>query len=160
MMLKFALPAITGASLLVGLFLQHVLDMQPCPICIVQRLILISIFIVSALPLLLTNKLVIQCSNIAVAILTVTGLYFSFDHITLISAESFLVLCSAFYEQIIDFTHLNTLLPSMFAVTGSCTDPDSAFLGIPLPYATLVLYLAILPVCYTLVYKEIAHGNK
>jgi protein dithiol:quinone oxidoreductase len=123
-----------GAALLA----QYRFDMQPCPWCILQRLIYLALALVciaAALPdgrgprLALGGlAFVLAGCGVAAAI---------WQHV--VAAKQFS--CNlTLADNIITALRLESLLPSLFQVTATCADAAVSLLGVPFEYWSLLLY--------------------
>ena len=117
---------------------QYGFDMQPCPWCILQRLIYLALALVciaAALPdgrgprLALGGlAFVLAGCGVAAAI---------WQHV--VAAKQFS--CNlTLADNIITALRLESLLPSLFQVTATCADAAVSLLGVPFEYWSLLLY--------------------
>lgn len=136
----FALTALlTGISLLVALFAQHILDMPPCAWCILQRVIFLIIFVLSCFGLW------VQCSRTPVLLLTlafgIAGVAAAYHQTTVASASFSCDMTLA--DRLITGSGLDSLVPGFFGVYANCFEANVDFLGVPFSGWALILFSAI-----------------
>jgi disulfide bond formation protein DsbB len=124
-----------------ALFTQHALDMQPCPWCILQRMIYLLIAIAAAIGFLPGLRLVRVTSAAAIVALAGAGIAAAiWQHFEAASRSS----CSfTLADKIISATRLDMEFPAIFAVYSSCADAATTLLGIPYEFWSSLLYLAL-----------------
>ncbi len=115
----------------VGLALvsQHAFDMQPCPWCILQRLIYV-IFGIVALIGLVGRRVPVVAGAAAVAglVLACCGLAAAGWQV---DAEKSASCNLTLADRIVNATGLNALSPSVFEARASCADAAVSLLGVP-----------------------------
>ena len=126
-----------------ALSIQLVYELEPCPLCVTQRIIFIIIGILfllfSLLPLNKVNKL-FHLFSISVAGLV--GVVFSIRHILIqekiieIPAE-----CGIDLNYMFENFPLSEAINLLFKGTGDCSKIDWTFFGITLPQLALIGYV-------------------
>jgi disulfide bond formation protein DsbB len=122
-----ALLAFTAVGL--ALVSQHVFDMQPCPWCILQRLIYVVFGIVALIGLVgrgvpvvagaaRVTGLVLACCGLAAGWWQADAEKSASCHLTLA-------------DRIVSATQLDRLLPGVFEARASCADAAVSVLGMP-----------------------------
>jgi len=120
---------------------QHLFDMQPCPWCVLQRLIFVVIAVVclagAALPLAAARAgaavlaLLLALAGIATAL---------YQHFVAAKSQS----CNlTLADRIVSGLSLDHLLPPVFQVTASCADAAVSVLGVPYEFWSLALYVVL-----------------
>lgn len=129
------------AAVAFALFTQHVLDMQPCPWCILQRMIHLIIALAAGIGALLGQRLAHKSSAILVVPLAGAGIAAAvWQHFEATSRSS----CSfTLADKIISATRLDLEFPAVFAVYSSCADAAAMLLGVPYEFWSSFLYLAL-----------------
>ncbi|NRT56190.1 disulfide bond formation protein B [Sphaerotilus uruguayifluvii] len=133
------------ASVAAALFAQHRLDMQPCPWCILQRILFLLIAAVAtlaaALPEGLGAALSRRLSALLVALLALAGaaaaLYQHFVAAKLPSCDLTLA------DRLISGLGLDAWLPEVFEVRASCAEAAVSVLGVPFEFWSAALYLTL-----------------
>lgn len=109
---------------------QYVFDMWPCAWCVLQRLIFLVIAGVSALALALRMPWIRRMLAVAAMLLAGSGMAAAFyQHVVAADATSCRL---SLAERIVGATlHLDTTLPSVFAVRIGCSEGATTLLGVP-----------------------------
>ena len=121
-----------------ALVTQHVFDMQPCPWCVLQRLIFVALALVAVLGLLWTSRLgrrVAAVIGVALAALGVAAALWQ-HAVAAKSASCNLTLA----DRIVSGLQLDALLPPVFAATASCAEAAVQLFGVPYEYWSLALF--------------------
>jgi protein dithiol:quinone oxidoreductase len=129
-------------ALVVALVAQHAFNVQPCPWCVLQRLLFLGIAVVSAIGLLRnTNRWRIPIGGL-VLILALLGIAAAaWQHFVAARSTSCnLTLADKIIRQNL---HLDQLLPSVFDARGTCADAAVNLLGIPFDFWSLGLFAVI-----------------
>ena len=138
----FALFAFTcAAALAAALVSQHVFEMQPCPWCVLQRLIFVLIGFVAAAGALATGPTAWRVSAALVVALGLAGIATALWH-QFVAASA--VSCDlTLADRIMSATGLDMALPQVFAAFASCADAKANLFGVPYPLWSLALYTAL-----------------
>ena len=119
-----------------ALYSQHVLDMQPCPWCILQRLIFIAIAAAAIIGLLLRRVgaalvLLLAAAGVAAAL---------WQHFVAAQAES----CAlSLADRIVGASGLDGRWPELFMATAACNESTAALLGLPYELWSLALFVVL-----------------
>lgn len=131
------------ALLAVGLALvtQHVMDMRPCPWCVLQRLQFVAIALAAALAWLWRGRAGLLISAALVIALANLGLLSALwqHYVAAASASCNLTLA----DRIVGALELDRLLPAVFAATASCADAKVSLLGLPYEFWSLALFVVV-----------------
>ena len=125
----------------VALWTQHALDMQPCPWCVLQRLIFVVIAL-AALPGLVWRRAAAQfTSALLVLALGLSGVAAAlWQHFVAAATDS----CKqTLAERIISGLGLDGSLPEIFQARASCADAAVKLLGIPYEFWSLALFMLL-----------------
>jgi disulfide bond formation protein DsbB len=130
-----------GASLAVvgaALVSQHVYDMQPCPWCILQRMIFLLIAAVALLGLLWRSHIGRIASALLMDLLATLGVAAAlWQHFVAASSSS----CNlTLADRIVAASRLDGLLPEIFAPRASCADAAVALFGVPYEFWSLATF--------------------
>jgi disulfide bond formation protein DsbB len=132
--LGLACAASVGAALLA----QHQFGMEPCPWCILQRML----FIVLAVLCLVSAALPGSVSRRALSGLTLPlaagGVAAAlWQHFVAAKSSS----CAlTFADKVITFFHVDTRWPEVFEVRANCADAAATILGVPFEFWSLALF--------------------
>jgi disulfide bond formation protein DsbB len=123
--LCFGLPAGADRRML----LQHIWDMQPCPWCVLQRLIYLAIGLVCLVGAL-RREMALRLSAVGAGlVLSLAGLWAALYQ-QLVAAQT--DACGlTFADKLIMALHLHELAPWLFVAYASCDRANVPLLGIP-----------------------------
>ena len=129
-----------------ALISQHVLDMQPCPWCIIQRLTYLLVGLFALLSLTATQsrtgaRIPLLFSGLAAVAGLAAALYQHF----VAAATSSCAFTPA--DKFLMATGLDELLPAVFKATAACDEANAPLLG--LPYSLWSAGLAIVLIALT-----------
>jgi disulfide bond formation protein DsbB len=132
-----AIAVLALAAVGAALFTQHVWDMQPCPWCVLQRLIFVAIAIASVLGFVLRSA-----GAALVALLSAGGAAAAlYQHFVAAKSQS----CDlTLADRIVSGIGLDKLLPDVFAVRASCADAAVDLFHLPYEFWSLALYALFL----------------
>ena len=141
-----AIAAFCLASVLTAIFyFQGQLGLEPCPLCIVSRMIFIAIGTVSLIAAIHgASGIGLKVYGGLVAALAATGVGVSIRHSWIQHNPPKLESCGADLDFILNTMPLAQALPRIFSGTGSCSKVDWTFAGLSIPEWAGVCYLAIL----------------
>ena len=129
------------AAVAAALVSQHVYGMQPCPWCVLQRLIFVVIGLVCLLGAALPSGALAAGAGFVALVLAGLGsasaLYQHF--VAAKSASCNLTLA----DRIVSGTGLDVWLPAVFEVRASCADAAVSLLGVPYEFWSLALFTLI-----------------
>jgi disulfide bond formation protein DsbB len=125
----------------VALLTQHVLDMQPCPWCVLQRLVFVAIGAWALIGALVPARLARAVSAIGVSLLAGCGIAAAlWQHFVAAASAS----CNlTFADRVMNATGLNARFPEVFAAYASCADAAVSLAGIPYEFYSLALFVLI-----------------
>ena len=136
-----AIAAVAATALAAALVSQHVFDMQPCPWCVLQRLIFVAIAL-AAVGGLAWQSLRGQRSVVLVLLLLCGA------GIAAVLWQHFVAALSnscnlTLADRILSATGLPSVLPDMFEARATCADAAVDLLGVPYEFWALALFVAI-----------------
>ena len=130
------------AALAAALVSQHAFGMQPCPWCVLQRLIFLVIGVVALLGALWRSSAGRHIAATIAILLSLGGLASAvWQHFVAAKSPS----CNlTLADKIMNATALNGLLPDVFEARASCADAAVDLLGVPYAlWAAAVFVLCI-----------------
>jgi disulfide bond formation protein DsbB len=129
------------AAVAAALVTQHGFDMLPCPWCILQRLIFVTIGLVALAGLAWRSR--VGQRSIAFALLLLCGAGIAtalWQHfVAALSTSCNLTLA----DRILSATGLPGLLPDVFEARATCADAAVDLLGVPYEFWSMALFIAI-----------------
>ena len=138
----FALAAVASfAAVAAALVTQHRFGMEPCPWCVLQRLVFVAIGVFAVLGLAWRSPTGGRIAAAFALLLAVAGLGAAlWQHfVAARSASCNLTLA----DRIVNATGLNTLLPDVFEARASCADAAVSLLGVPYEFWSGALFIAL-----------------
>jgi len=138
----FALVALAcAAALAAALVSQHVFGMQPCPWCVLQRLIFAVIGIVALVFALASGPRSWRLGAALAGAFGVAGIAAALWHHFVAASSASCDLTLA--DRIISGIGLDMAWPEVFAAFASCADARVNLFGVPYEFWSLALYLLI-----------------
>ena len=117
------------AMLAFGLYLQHVVGLEPCPMCIVQRYTLVLVAVVSALTALTPNRPLLLAGASLLVLLNGFGAFVAARQSFLQWYPPEISSCGRDFYGMIETFPLKRAIPMIFKGSGDCSAVDWTFLG-------------------------------
>ena len=138
--LLLGIAAVALAAVAAALVSQHVFDMQPCPWCVLQRLIFATIALLALLGLAWRSTAGQRSVAVGVMLLGAAG-------IAAVLWQHFVAAASAscnltLADRIMSASSLPALLPEVFEARATCADAVANLLGVPYEFWGLALFVA------------------
>ena len=121
--------AACALSLAFGLYLQHVVGLEPCPMCIVQRYALVLVVIVAGLSALTGNRRGLLAGSGLLVILSGFGAFVAARQSFLQWYPPEVVSCGRDFYGMVETFPLKRAIPMIFKGSGDCSKVDWTFLG-------------------------------
>ena len=139
------------AMLAFGLYLQHVVGLEPCPMCIVQRYALVLVAVVSGLTALTKkNALLISGASLLV-LLSGFGAFVAARQTLLQWYPPEVASCGRDFYGMIETFPLKRAIPMIFKGSGDCSKVDWTFLGGSIANWSFVCFVLIALLALTLI---------
>ena len=146
-----ALVAVACVALLAfGLYLQHVVGLEPCPMCIVQRYALVLVAVVSALTATAASRKVLITGSSLLVLLSGFGAFVAARQSFLQWYPPEVSSCGRDFYGMIETFPLKRAIPMIFKGSGDCTKVDWTFLGGSIANWSFVCFVLIALVALTL----------
>jgi protein dithiol:quinone oxidoreductase len=130
------------AMLAFGLYLQHVVGLEPCPMCIVQRYALILVAFFAALGGA-TSKKSLQVTAVSLLLVFAAGgAYVAARQSWLQWYPPEIVSCGRDFYGMVETFPLKRAIPMIFRGSGDCTKVDWTFLGGSIANWSFVCFVA------------------
>ena len=128
---------------------QHVFDMQPCPWCVLQRVIFLAIAIACVIGLLWRSRLGRRVGASLGLLLALCGIAAAlWQHFkAAASASCNLTLADKIVSR---WLQLDQVLPDVFEARASCADAAVSLLGVPYDFWSLALFALVAATLLTL----------
>lgn len=135
-----AMAALTIAGVLAALYSQYVLEMLPCPWCILQRVIFVLIALVCLLGAMVDSPLARRIAALLVGGLAVSGAAAAlYQHFVAAKSTSCALTLA---DKILNATGLEAI--GIFQVKASCADAAVSLLGVPFEFWSLGLFIVLM----------------
>lgn len=126
----FGLVALAGVGLLAfGLYLQHVVGLEPCPMCIVQRYALMGVSVIALIGFILNHRLVQLVMWLLAMASAGLGAFTAARQSWLQWYPPEAVSCGRDFYGMVEGFPLSRAIPMIFRGSGDCTQIDWTFLG-------------------------------
>jgi len=134
-----------GALMCFGFFLQYVMHQDPCPLCMVQRVIFIGILLLFAIAALHGPKrLGERIYAVLVGMLALTGVGVASRHIWIQNLPKDQVpACGPGLDYMLNTFPVSEVLKELMHGSGECATKGWTFLTLGIPEWSLLCYLAL-----------------
>lgn len=133
--------AVALAALAAALVSQHVFDMQPCPWCVLQRLIFTLMAGVALLGAAWPARAAQRLGALLLLALAGAGVAAALWQHFVAAASASCNLTLA--DRLMAASHLDAWLPEIFQARASCIDAAVDLLGVPYVFWSLALFVAL-----------------
>jgi len=140
-----SLVAIGSTGLLAfGLYLQHAVGLEPCPMCIVQRYALVGVVLFSALAAAFSLGLLRWIGVAGVALVAGFGAFVAARQSWLQWYPPEVLSCGRDFYGMIESFPLKRVVPMIFKGSGDCSKVDWLFLGLTIANWSFLCFVAVL----------------
>ncbi len=151
--------AVCVAMLAFGLYLQHVVGLEPCPMCIVQRYALVFVAIVSGLTVATGNKFIQMAAEVLLLLGAGFGAFVAARQSWLQWYPPEVATCGRDFYGMIETFPLRSAIPMIFKGGGDCSKVDWTFLGGSIANWSFVSFVAITLVVLVLLVRTAQRKN-
>ena len=137
-----------------GLYLQHVVGLEPCPMCIVQRYALVLVTLVAGVSALSARRPVLITGASLLVLLSGFGAFVAARQSFLQWYPPEIVSCGRDFYGMIETFPLKRAIPLIFKGSGDCTAIDWTFLGGSIANWSFVCFALIAVMALTLVVRQ------
>jgi disulfide bond formation protein DsbB len=142
------------ALLSFGLYLQHGVGLEPCPMCIVQRYLMVLMALAAALGAAISaSRLQMVAAGLA-AVLAAGGAFVAARQSWLQWFPPEVYTCGRDFYGMIETFPLKRAIPMIFRGSGDCTKIDWTFLGLSIANWSFIAFLAIGLLCVGLLVSQ------
>lgn len=128
-------------SVAVALWTQHALGMEPCPWCILQRLVFVVIALVALLGLAWRSAAGTLLTAVSIVALSLSGVAAAvWQHFVAAASDSCKLTLA---ERVISGLGLDGSLPEIFQPRASCADAAVKLLGLHYEFWSLMLFVLL-----------------
>jgi disulfide bond formation protein DsbB len=133
--------ALALGAVVLALYTQHRWDMQPCPWCVLQRLVFVLIALAAAVGWVWPSRAGAWTAVLGISVLAALGAAAALWQHFVAAASASCNLTLA--DRIVSALQLDELLPQVFAATASCADAKVNLLGVPYEFWSLGLFVLL-----------------
>ena len=131
------------AMLAFGLYLQHVVGLEPCPMCIVQRYALVLVAVFAGITALANTKGPLVSGSGLLVLLCGFGAFVAARQSWLQWYPPESASCGRDFYGMIETFPLQRVIPMIFKGSGDCTKIDWTFLGLSIANWSFVSFVLI-----------------
>lgn len=142
------------AMLAFGLYLQHVVGLEPCPMCIVQRYALVLVAVWTALGAVGRGRGIRSVAIVLALLFAVGGAYTAAKQSWLQWHPPEVVSCGRDIYGMIETFPLQRALPMIFRGAGDCSQIDWTFLGLSLANWSFIAFTVLTLVMLVLLFRR------
>ena len=131
------------ALLAFGLYLQHVVGLEPCPMCIVQRYALVLVAVVAGITAVAKSRGLLITGAGLLVLLSGFGAFVAARQSFLQWYPPEIASCGRDFYGMIETFPLKRAIPMIFKGSGDCTKIDWTFLGLSIANWSFLCFVAI-----------------
>ena len=131
------------ALLAFGLYLQHVVGLEPCPMCIVQRYALVLVAVVAGITAMARSRGLLIAGSGLLVLLSGFGAFVAARQRFLQWYPPEIASCGRDFYGMIETFPLKRAIPMIFKGSGDCTKIDWTFLGLSIANWSFLCFVAI-----------------
>lgn len=146
--LKLISGIISILLVILSVIIQEIFNLEPCPLCITQRVIFLTLGITFLIFYFKPINKIIELSILGIT--NLIGLIFAIRHVLIqrkvinIPAE-----CGIDLEYMFDNFPLREVFELIFRGTGDCSEIDWSFLGFTIPEWSAIWFLILMAMTFT-----------
>ncbi|MEJ6023309.1 disulfide bond formation protein B [Ramlibacter sp. PS4R-6] len=138
-----------------GLYLQHVVGLEPCPMCIVQRYAMVIVALVAGVTAAIKSRGAWVAGGLLVAASSGFGAFVAARQSWLQWYPPEIASCGRDFYGMIETFPLKRAIPMIFRGSGDCTKVDWTFLGLSIANWSFLWFCAIALVALVLVARQL-----
>ena len=141
--LLFAGAASCAALMATALYMQHVMRLDPCPLCVFQRIFVIALGVVMLIAAIHnSNGVARRIYGALMVVVGALGVVVAGRHVWLQNLpEDQVPECGPGLEYMLDAFPLAEALSMVFRGSGECAEVQWTFLGLSIPGWTLLIFI-------------------
>ncbi len=126
-----------------GLYLQHVVGLEPCPMCVVQRYALLGVALTAIVGVIARSQGVHVAVGALAAVLAGFGAFVAARQSWLQWYPPEVFTCGRDFYGIVESLPMRRAIPMIFKGSGDCTKVDWTFLGGSIANWSFVCFVAL-----------------
>jgi disulfide bond formation protein DsbB len=149
-----AMAALCMGLLAFGLYLQHVVGLEPCPMCIVQRYALFAVALFSLLGVFVPGRAARAVLALLVVLMSGFGAFVAARQSWLQWNPPEVLTCGRDFYGMVESFPLKRAIPMIFRGSGDCTAIDWTFLGLTIANWSFLNFLLLGAVALVLLLRS------
>lgn len=137
-----------------GLYLQHVVGLEPCPMCIVQRYALVLVALFTGLAAILRTRALQVTGSVLALVSAIGGAYTAASQSWLQWYPPEVVSCGRDLYGMIETFPLKRALPMIFRGGGDCSKVDWTLFGLTLANWSFIAFVVLSLMLLTLLVRS------
>jgi disulfide bond formation protein DsbB len=151
----FAFLSLACLSMLAfGLYLQHSMGLEPCPMCIVQRYAMISVAVIAGISCASSLKRVHLGGAVGLLLMAGFGAFVAARQTWLQWYPPKIATCGRDFYGMIENFPINRAIPMIFKGSGDCAAVDWTFLGGSIANWSLVCFSLIVVLALLMIWRK------
>jgi disulfide bond formation protein DsbB len=131
-------------SMIGALSFQHVLHLEPCPLCVVQRMAVIGVGVFALIGAVAPGARGQLLAAVLAGAMAIAGSAVAAWHSWILAFPPESLSCGRPFQWFHEDFPLATWLPKLFAGEGDCLKTDWTFLGLAIPHLALIAFALLL----------------
>jgi disulfide bond formation protein DsbB len=141
-MLYLAVAAASIGLIAAALFMQHVVGLNPCPLCILQRVAYLLVALAAGLAAWRAPRSSARGFGVAALVMALVGAGIAAWHVRLKNSPEMLS-CGPGLGAMLENFPLTQVLPRILRGSGDCADPGAVLMGVSLAGWSLAGFLVL-----------------
>jgi protein dithiol:quinone oxidoreductase len=146
--------AVCVGMLAFGLYLQHAVGLEPCPMCIVQRYALLLVAVVAGVTAALRGRRGLTVGVALMGLLSVSGAFVAARQSFLQWYPPEVLSCGRDLYGMIESFPLKRVIPMIFKGSGDCSAIDWTFLGLTIANWSFLCFSGIAVLSVLLLWRR------
>ena len=142
------------AMLAFGLYLQHGVGLEPCPMCIVQRYALVVVAAIAGITAMTSKKGLLVSGSVLMLLASGFGAFVAARQSWLQWYPPEVASCGRDFYGMIETFPLKRAIPMIFKGSGDCTKIDWTFLGLSIANWSFISFVVIALVALVLALRQ------
>ena len=148
--------AVCVGMLAFGLYLQHVVGLEPCPMCIVQRYVLVLVALVAGIASAMRQRGAHVGGALLILLFSGFGAFVAARQSWLQWNPPEVVSCGRDFYGMIETFPLKRAIPMIFRGGGDCTKIDWTFLGLSIANWSFLVFCGFALIAIVLLARRLA----
>jgi disulfide bond formation protein DsbB len=141
-----------------SLVLQHIIGLEPCPMCIVQRYAMILVAVTAGVAAIFKGRIATITGSFFVLLFAGFGAFTAGRQSWIQWYPPEIASCGRDFYGMIEHFPLQRAIPMIFKGSGDCTKIDWTFLGLSIANWTFLWFVFFSLVALMLIARQMRHG--